>query len=59
MDASSFDKHWEISELLTKQLSGALTAAEQKALNEWLMADPANQALFGRLLDEETMKADM
>jgi ferric-dicitrate binding protein FerR (iron transport regulator) len=59
MDASSFDKHWKISELLVKQLNGKLTSEEQRALDQWLLADPANQALFDRLLDEETMKADL
>ena len=48
-----------ISQLLFKYLQGSLSKAEHAELMAWVAADPANWELLNRVVDEESLEADI
>lgn len=48
-----------ISQLLYKQLQGKLTEAEHAELMAWATTDPANWELLNRVIDEESLEANI
>jgi ferric-dicitrate binding protein FerR (iron transport regulator) len=48
-----------ISQLLYKHLQGILTEAEHAELMAWAATDPANWELLNRVIDEESLDANM
>jgi transmembrane sensor len=57
MTNGGFQETQRIIELISAQVEGRLTIAEQKELDVWLTADPKNQELFKQLTDNNFREA--
>ena len=53
------NNYWQVSGWIAQKLNNNLPPAEEAQLNEWLNADPENQEMFNRLLNEGQRAKDL